>query len=142
MAIPSSQIDDLQAQIQQHQAQVDRLSETIEALESERRLHRHLMALAANDAAVAALSELTDDSALAQLAARDVASYCAQQGIPLPANLELTLTDSEDGIQLRGSLRDGAFTADIFWSAKSGFNGRVFNQTNIKRARPRGANSS
>ena len=120
---------DLQHYVEGHQQRIDHLRERIDRSTRELRLHEMIRSLAANSQLPEAMRSLAEMTAAESRASSEVRDFLAEQGVSIPAEFDIRVQGAGDDLWVLATYRDDWFPAELSWSSREGFQGRVVNNT-------------
>jgi hypothetical protein len=117
----------LRKDLHAHSRRIEELRRLVEVAEDEIAIHEAVLELGRNERIISAIEELRNgetDSRNEIIA--DFGRYCAQEGIPLPAEVTFVSAAAPDELfPLRAEVRRGSAVMEIIWAPDSGFVGRA-----------------
>ena len=114
---------------QAHQQRIDHLRARIDRSARELRVHEMIRDLADNSQLPHALRGLAKMPGAEQATARDVRVFLAEYGVRVPAEWDIRVECAAGDFSVVATNRDDWFPANLSWSSREGFNGRITNNS-------------
>jgi hypothetical protein len=118
---------DLQHYVESHQQRVNYLRARIDRSTQELRLHEMIRVLAENSRLPEAVRSLAEMTGVESATSSDVRAFAAERGVSVPTELDIGVQGAGDDFSVLATYRDDWFLADLSWSSKEGFQGRILN---------------
>ncbi|HEX4396878.1 MAG TPA: hypothetical protein VH136_04535 [Trebonia sp.] len=112
-----------------HQQRIDHLRARIDRSMRELRVHETIKGLAGNSQLPYAMRGLVKMPGAEWASARAVHVFLAEYGVNVPAEWDIRVLCSLDDFTVVATNRDDWFPANLSWSLREGFNGRVTNNS-------------
>jgi hypothetical protein len=110
-----------------HQQRIDHLKAGIDRSTRELRLHELIRDLAENSKVPEAMRSLVEMRGVESARSNDVRDFLAERGVSVPTELDIRVLRVYDEFSVVATYRDDWFPADLSWSSKDGFHGRIVN---------------
>lgn len=110
---------------QAHQQRIDHLRARIDRSARELRAHEMIRDLADNSQLPHALRSLAKMPGAELATARDVRVFLAEYGVSVPAEWDIRVECAAGDFSVVAANRDDWFPANLSWSSREGFNGRI-----------------
>jgi hypothetical protein len=120
---------DLQQFVKGHQQRIDHLRARIDRSTRELRLHELIRDLAENSKIPEAMRSLTEMTGVESARSNDVRDFLAERGVSVPTEWDIRVRRAYDEFVVIATYPDEWFPADLSWSSKDGFQGRIVNYT-------------
>jgi hypothetical protein len=120
---------DLRHYVEGHQQRIDHLRARIDRSTRELRLHEMIRDLADNSQLPDAMRSLTKMTGVESATSREVRDFLAEHGVSVPAELDIRVQCAEDDFSVLATYRDDWFPADLSWSSRESFQGRIINNS-------------
>jgi hypothetical protein len=112
-----------------HQQRIDQLRARIDRSARELRVHEMIKDLAGNSQLPYAMRGLVKMPGAEWATARDVRVFLAEYGVSVPAEWDIRVLCGADDFTVVATNRDDWFPANLSWSSREGFNGRITNNS-------------
>lgn len=116
---------DLQQYVEEHQQRIDHLRARIERSTRELRLHQMIRGLAENSQLPEAMRSLADMTGVESATSSEVREFLAKRSVIVPPELDIRVQGMGDDFSVVATNRDAWFPAELSWSLREGFNGRI-----------------
>jgi hypothetical protein len=114
---------------QAHQQRIDHLRARIDRSARELRVHEMIRDLADNSQLPHALRSMAKMPGAELATARDVRVFLAEYGVSVPAEWDIRVQCAAGDFSVVATNRDDWFPANLSWSSREGFNGRITNNS-------------
>ena len=114
---------------QAHQQRIDHLRARIDRSARELRVHEMISDLADNSQLPHALRSLAKMPGAELATARDVRVFLVEYGVSVPAEWDIRVECAAGEFSVVAANRDDWFPANLSWSSREGFNGRITNNS-------------
>jgi hypothetical protein len=129
---------DLQQHVEEHQQRIDHLRARIERSTRELRLHQMIRGLAENSQLPEAMRSLADMTGVESATSSEVREFLAKRSVIVPPELDVRVQGMGDNFSVVATNRDAWFSAELSWSSREGFNGRIIDYSRrVVQGRPR-----
>jgi hypothetical protein len=112
-----------------HQLRIDHLRARIDRSARELRVHEMIRDLANNSQLPHALRSLAKMPGAELATERDVRVFLAEYGVSVPAEWDIKVQCAAGDFSVVATNRDDWFPANLSWSSREGFNGRITNNS-------------
>jgi hypothetical protein len=112
-----------------HQQRIDHLRARIDRSARELRVHEMIRDLANNSQLPHALRSLAKMPGAELATARDVRVFLAEYGVSVSAEWDIRVQCAAGDFSVVATNRDDWFPANLSWSSREGFNGRITNNS-------------
>jgi hypothetical protein len=121
VAIPSKQLERLEADLSAHESWLATLRRQIEGLEAEASAHEMLLRLGRDRELHRILGEVHDQPELGERIAEDPRSFFEEKGIEIPDGARLTVTTDPQGFAIEARFDNPCLSYGVGWSRLDGF---------------------
>ena len=116
---------DLQQYVEEHQRRIEHLRARIERSTRELRIHQMIRGLAENSQLAEAMRSLADMTGVESATSSEVREFLAKRSVIVPPELDVRVQGTGDDFSVVATNRDAWFSAELSWSSREGFNGRI-----------------
>jgi hypothetical protein len=120
---------DLQHFVEGHQQRIHHLRARIDRSTRELRLHEMIKGLAENSQLPEAMRSLAEMTGVASATSSEVRDFLAERGVSVSTELDISVRSTGDDFSVLATYRDDWFPAELSWSTREGFQGRIVNNT-------------
>ncbi|WP_155127306.1 hypothetical protein [[Actinomadura] parvosata] len=118
---------DLQHYLDGHRQRIEHLQARIDRAVHELRLHEMIVKLIQNPRLPQAVRGLAEMSSTASRTSIDTRDFLARDGVSVPSDFDISMQGEGDDFSVVITRRDQWYPAELSWSPRDGFQGRILN---------------